>query len=92
MHIVFVCFITGKDVDCGEILTDETGSIEFTQTSAIETSDTSFNCLWIIVAPEEMIVEFEVLQMDFGDGTSCSSSYIRVTDVPTRKGKKISSF
>ena len=76
-YILMNHFLTAAT--CGGILTNKTGTIVSPDEDQDGIYDADMDCVWLIVAPEEMNVEFEFAFLDIEYIRVCRFDFIEVT-------------
>ena len=68
-----ICHLTGQQ--CGGTLTESSGWLASIDRDADDQYDDYRDCLWTIIAPEDMLVEVQFLLIDFNDDSRDYGTY-----------------
>ena len=66
------------DSICGDILSEPTGLLTWPDTDVDVKYHNDLDCLWSIVAPEKMLIDFEVLQLDSHSQQFCAFDFLAI--------------
>lgn len=70
-------------VNCGEVLTQSSGSIASPDLDKNGKYDLETNCIWTITAPEHQVIHLKFLEFDLEYQESCLYDFVEIREVCT---------
>ena len=67
-----ICHVAGQQ--CGGTVTESSGWLASIDRDSDDQYDDNRDCLWTIIAPEDMLIEIDFIMIDFNDKSECGSS------------------